>query len=210
MAVVEEINESKNEKKRGRVDSDYESDLDSPELKRVRDDLGEFEVHFPETKKIRDDLLEILDDSDILQDRDPEIQGLESVMKSFEEEIFPPVAVSESDPASLSDPGETQPDLGYLLEASDYDLGLPPTAGPTEETAGSVDILALASDMAQFEGVMSGFEDEIPSYDDSFVFGLPQEMPSQDFNSEFVTVDGLFEPSDVAEFLWRPESLPAL
>ncbi|MCI84058.1 hypothetical protein A2U01_0105334, partial [Trifolium medium] len=59
------------------------------------------------------------------------VQGLESVMKSFEDEIF---ALGQgSDPNHVPESNEFNPNLGYLLEASDDELGLPPTVVQNEE-----------------------------------------------------------------------------
>ncbi|GLT27855.1 hypothetical protein SLA2020_028260, partial [Shorea laevis] len=71
----------------------------------------------PEVKKLRDDLFRGLDDSD------PDLVSLDlkSVMKSFEVEI----SASSSLPAPvmdlMSDSAESQPDLGFLLEALELD-----------------------------------------------------------------------------------------
>lgn len=51
--------------------------------KRVRDDSDEPESDSPEVKRLRDDLLGNLDDSDLCTTS----QDLDSFMKSFEEEI---------------------------------------------------------------------------------------------------------------------------
>ena len=86
--------------------------------KRVRDDSPDSESDSAEVKRLRENLLDFLDDSDSV----PTIQDLDSVMKSFEEEISPVPVVDLT-----SESGESQPDLGYLLEASDDELGLPPS-----------------------------------------------------------------------------------
>ncbi|GLT66961.1 hypothetical protein SLA2020_393000 [Shorea laevis] len=73
----------------------------------------------PEVKKLRDDLFRGLDDSD------PDLVSLdlESVMKSFEVEI----SASSSSPTPVVDltfdSAKSQPDLGFLLEALDDELG---------------------------------------------------------------------------------------
>ena len=207
-----------------------DSDLNSPEPKRIRIDsdnsaestlvnLENSDLNSPETQLSEEDLLNILNDSDIVTDRDPAIQGLDSVIKSFEEEILVP-APAPAAPAVIdqtSDSGESQPELGYLLEASDDELGLPPTTSSGEE----VKIEAVdfeASSAVGLDGILLGFENEIPSYD-SFEFGIGVDSESNlnDNNSEFVALGGLFDYSDQSydpagdsELLWRPESLPAL
>ncbi|KAJ7954090.1 Carbohydrate-responsive element-binding protein [Quillaja saponaria] len=96
--------------------------------KRVRDDSDEFGSDSVEVKKLRENLLEFLDDSD----PDPSSHDLDSVMKSLQEEISAPCS-----PVPLIDltleSAESQPDIGYLLEASDYELGLPPGNSSNEE-----------------------------------------------------------------------------
>lgn len=213
-----------------RRQDENDSDLNSPEPKRIRIDSDnstestlvnseDSDLNSPETHLSEEDLLNILNDSDIVTDRDPAIQGLDSVIKSFEEEILVP-APAPAAPAVIdqtSDSGESQPELGYLLEASDDELGLPPTTSSGEE----VKIEAVdfeASSAVGLDGILLGFENEIPSYD-SFEFGIGVDSESNlnDNNCEFVALGGLFDYSDQSydpagdsELLWRPESLPAL
>ncbi|GMH03944.1 hypothetical protein Nepgr_005783 [Nepenthes gracilis] len=200
-----------NGKKRARVESAVLCS-GSPESKRVRDDVGESEVGSPEADKIRADLLDILDDLDVVTDPDQDIQGLESVMKSFENEIVLPPAV-EVAPASRLVASQTG--LDYLLEASDDDLWLPPTAVTSdveEEAAGSVDLLGIASDAAQFDELL-WLGDEILS-NGSFPFGLAKATQTYNFDADLVALDGLFdhssECSDTSDFLSLPPSLHAL
>ncbi|OMP06778.1 hypothetical protein COLO4_07913 [Corchorus olitorius] len=185
--------------------------------KRVRDDSAEPELDSSEVKRLRDDLLDFLDDSDSL----PVNQDLASVMKSFEEEISAatttPSVVSVPVVDLTSDSGESQPDLGYLLEASDDELGLPP---PTATTAGSEEGRSEVNELVRVDsdssgvGEFWGFEDQIPNYD-SFDFGI-----GDNYNGEHVAYGGLYEYPDVdndnyydsSEFsglLWRPETLSA-
>ncbi|GMY15340.1 hypothetical protein FCV25MIE_10579 [Fagus crenata] len=208
-----------------------DSGINSPEPKRIRfdsDDLAEStllrvdsnnsELNSPEVHRIQEDLLNILDDSDVT-DRDPAIQGLDSVIKSFEEEI----QVQDPLPAVFdltSDSGESQPELGYLLEASDDELGLPPTSSSGEETKiEAVDFEASSSypNPVGLDGIL-GFENEMPGYD-SFGFGIGFDSESyvNDIDGEFVALGGLFdysdqsyEPAGTSELSWLPESLPAL
>ncbi|XWS64317.1 hypothetical protein CRYUN_Cryun06bG0175900 [Craigia yunnanensis] len=180
--------------------------------KRVRDDLVESDLDSLEVKKLRVDLFDILDDSDSL----PVNQDLASVMKSLEEEISaaaPSLTISVPVVDLTSDSGESQPDLGYLLEASDDELGLPPrtatTTGSEEGRSEATELVRVNSDSSGI-GELWGFEDQIPSYD-SFEFGV-----GNNYNGDDMAYDGLFEYSDVyydtSEFsglLWRPETLSA-
>lgn len=217
-----------------RRQDENDSDLNSPEPKRIRIDSDnstestlvnseDSDLNSPETHLSEEDLLNILNDSDIVTDRDPAIQGLDSVIKSFEEEILVP-APAPAAPAVIdqtSDSGESQPELGYLLEASDDELGLPPTTSSGEEVKiEAVDFEASSAgpETVGLDGILLGFENEIPSYD-SFEFGIGVDSESNlnDNNSEFVALGGLFDYSDQSydpagdsELLWRPESLPAL
>ncbi|PKI31483.1 uncharacterized protein LOC116189120 [Punica granatum] len=184
-------------------------DPDSPESKRLR---VESDLDSPEVKRIQDDLLNILDDSDGTADRDPAIQGLDSVIRSFEEEILvpaqPPVALDRAD---------AQTELGYLLEASDDELGLPPSFGPLEDERKSEAAEAPATSGFGFNDSL-GFDDELPNYD-SFELGMcggPEvgSHNNHENDGQFVTLGGLFDftddGGDGSELLWRPESLPAM
>lgn len=166
---------------------------DSAEKKRVRDESDDASLHSPEVKRLRDDLLDVLDDSD----PEPVSQELDSVMKSFEDELSSTVTQ------------ETQPDLGYLLEASDDELGLPPVS-PVPVVAKEVETTDLVRASSDSSGV-----DELWGFDDHF-----SNYGSLDFGSgvgdggDYVAVDGLFEFSDDGFdagdlFSWRSESLPA-
>lgn len=176
--------------------------------KRVRDDSAESDLDSTEVKRIRDDLLDFLDDSDALAVN----QDLASVMKSFEEEISAKASTSTAtvpvmDPTS--DAGDSKSDLGYLLEASDDELGLPPpTAKTTGIEDGKSEVSVLVDSDSSGTGEIWGFEDQIPSYD-SFEFGI-----GYNYNADHVAFDGLFEYSDVYDdtpefsgLLWRPETL---
>ena len=166
--------------------------------KRVRDESDGAVLDSPEVKRLRDDLFDVFDDSD----PEPVSQDLDSVMKSFEDEL-----------SSAQPRGETQPDLGYLLEASDDELGLPPPPPPVsvveevETTETVADLVRASSDSSGIDELW-GFEDHVTDYG------------SLDFGSgvgdggDYVTVEGLFDFSgecfDSGDlFSWRPESLPA-
>ncbi|CAK9147733.1 unnamed protein product [Ilex paraguariensis] len=219
---MEECNSENNTNKRARDDSQLGPD--SPESKRVRNDSeinsselkqleeleinsaestdlnsGDSQLDSTETERVRSDILDILDDD---PDNDPEIQDLDTFIKSFEEEILHPTPLP---PASES--GESQPELGYLLEASDDELGLPPAVSPSgehpqNETSSSETAVPKDVGLAN----MLGFEDGLQNYD-SFVFGIGEGTEGNNENGEFVTLDGLF---DYADFSWQAESLPAL
>ncbi|KAB1221049.1 hypothetical protein CJ030_MR3G018966 [Morella rubra] len=178
--------------------------------KRVRDDSDDlYELDLPEVKRLREDLLDFLDDSE----PDPTIQDLDSVMKSFEEEISP----ASSSPVQVVDltleSGESQPELGYLLEASDDELGLPPSINNSGEKVKNVetDLVRVSSDSSEI-GDLWGFEDQFPCYD-SFVLGAGDGYNN---TSEYVAFDGLFEYSDLyfdssdfSDPSWRHGTLPA-
>ncbi|TXG74517.1 hypothetical protein ES288_1Z037800v1 [Gossypium darwinii] len=113
-----------------------------PRLHVVEPDPDDGEDNLPETRHIPEELLNILDDSDPVSGPDPAIQGLDSVIRSFEEEILIPEQVAL--PETVLDSGESRPELGFLFEASDDELGLPPSLPAVEveqrfETAFDVD-----------------------------------------------------------------------
>lgn len=191
------------------------SEPNSPESGTVE---PEAELDSSETRMIQDDLLDILDDTETVHG----IQDLDSVIRSFEEEIRPasPSGAQHAVVKLTSDSGNSQPELGYLLEASDDELGLPPTGTSSDvlpqyqyepsnvSHQGNADVLVGLANMS------GGFEEDLQSYD---AFGLDiGESPIEGGNhtgSDYLTVDGLFdyaEPSEFSEFGWRPESLPAL
>ncbi|KAF8090717.1 hypothetical protein N665_0469s0050 [Sinapis alba] len=175
---------------------------ESTEKKRVRDESDDAVIDSPEVKRLRDDLFDVLDDSD----PEPVSQELDSVMKSFEDEL------SSSTVSTARGSGETQPDLGYLLEASDDELGLPPVspvpvAKEVETTETLTDLVRASSESSGIDEIW-GFEDHLSNYG------------SLDFGSgvgdggDYVAVDGLFGFSDDCFdsgdlFSWRSESLPA-
>ncbi|CAH2037943.1 unnamed protein product [Thlaspi arvense] len=192
-----------NEERLTRCDS-----AESTEKKRARDDSDDAVLDSPEVKRLRDDLFDALDDSD----PEPVSQDLDSVMKSFEDELSAASSTTVTTAAHGSD--ETQPDLGYLLEASDDELGLPPppTVSPVpvvkEETTETLTDLVRASSDSSGIDELWGFEDHVPNYD-SLDFGSGIED-----GGDYVAVGGLFEFSDDCFdsgdlFSWRSESLPA-
>ncbi|TKY50824.1 hypothetical protein E2542_SST22330 [Spatholobus suberectus] len=174
---------------------------DSGCKKRVRDDdSDELSVlESPEAKRLRDDLLEFFDDADDA----PSTQDLDSVMKSLQEEIS----------AVASHSGESQAQMGYLLEASDDELGLPPAGNSSapEEKSEEAELVRVASDSSGI-GELWEFEDQIPRYD-SFDLGTGFGYDC-DATEYAVFDDGLFDHSDVYydstgfSDSWRHGTLP--
>lgn len=97
--------------------------------KRPRLEVDESSPESPEAKRVRDNLLDILEDGDD-DDRDAAWQDLASFMEIFKEEVgMPEPPVPEAGLPEPLEPDLAPPaDLSYLLEASDDDLGLPPAA----------------------------------------------------------------------------------
>lgn len=137
-------------------------------------------------------------------------------MKSLEEEIVHP----STQPAQQtfldlmsSYSGDPQPDLGYLLEASDDEVGLPPSVSSFDDHVNAK--IDLPENVAGSENVIE-WENELPSYD-SFEYGMNVRADDgnnyeTNSNGEFVTVDGLFDYQESLEFSGfsrRAESLPA-
>lgn len=179
-------------------------------------------------------LLDMLEDVDS-GDRGPADLApgdLATVMKSFEEEIAalspcPPLQHPAGDGAAqisastpdADDPGQS--DLGYLLEASDDDLGLPPTLPPSSDE-GEVVHGGLGEDGNRgFEalGQLWGFDDEAPiCYDELGFGGFAQEDGVAGGDDGVALYGDLFGyadvassgPSEFSDFSWRPESLPAV
>ncbi|KAM3307968.1 hypothetical protein P3S67_009712 [Capsicum chacoense] len=158
----------------------------------------------PEVKQIREDILDILDEpEEEVTDGVRKIdQELDSVIKSFEDEILHPYSTQPpQNTLTLSHSGESQSDLGYLLEASDDDLGLLPTVSPGN------DIDADESRLRNF----TGFDNELLRYDSLDFAMLDRIMDGDNYGGEN---DGIFDyPEDLSNFseLSRlPESLPAL
>lgn len=160
---------------------------DSVVKKRVRHELDELVLDSPDAKRLRDDLF---DDSG----HDSAIQDLDSLMKSFEDELST---------ATEQGSGETLPDLGYLFEASDDELGLPPppplpppsTLLPPSSEETVTELVRASSDSSEV-GELCGFEERVTGF------------------GAFDLDEGLFEYSDVCLdsgdlFSWRPETLPA-
>lgn len=187
--------------------------------KRVRDDSADSDLDSLEVKRLRENLLEFLDDSD----PDPYTQDVDSVMKSLQEELAAASCSTTPIPSSLmgkipasatvidltSDSGESQPELGYLFGASDDELGLPPSnSGELKE---ETELLRVSSDSSGIDEFW-GFEDPVPSYG-SFEFCTGE---SYNDGNGFVAFDGLFgysdvyfDSSDFSDLSWRSGTLPA-
>ncbi|XP_049397221.1 uncharacterized protein LOC125861343 [Solanum stenotomum] len=123
-------------------------DPDSAESKRVHTVAESNRVNSdsPEVKQIREEVLDILDEQEILTDRLPEVEELDSVMKSFEEEIVHP-SIQQTNLNSV----DPQLDLSYLLEASDNELGLPPTALSFDDHVNAKNNIAGSENVIEFE-----------------------------------------------------------
>ena len=214
--IMEEYKEENN-KKRARDESEDSVGVNSPDSKLARvNSVNSTESNTnaskdsgtssPVAMRIQNDLLDIFDDSD----PDPAIQDLDSVIRSFEEEILVP------GPANMmSDSGESRPELGYLLEASDDELGLPPSfsSGGDEqkpETVG-LETYGSGSGPVTLEDVGLGFDDGMLNFE-PYKFAMGGELDNTVPN-DFITLGGglfeSYESGDISEFLWRPESLSA-
>lgn len=169
----------------------------------------------PEAKRLHSDfLLDILDDDDDVADSGD--RDLASVMRILEEEIALPPPPPHPEPAEsvsdLSDPPRLA-ELGYLLEASDDELGLPPAPSSSPEPKMPAAEGEETAEVAGF-GQIWGFDDEIFGYYDGFGLGIrPEEEEEEEGAGAFD--DGTFDYGDVlfcgpSEFSWRGESLPAV
>lgn len=196
---------------------------DQSSRKRVRDEgLGELEFQSAEVKRLRDDLLTFLDDCD----PEPGAPDLDSLMRSFQDEIAAASASSLPSPAAVevvdltAESGDSKSELGYLLGASDDELGLPPSTTPSSGEVASgyeAELVRVASEASGI-GDFWEFGDGIPSYCDSFQFGAGEAYGGGDDEDGYVAFDGLFDysdagfdPSDLSDFSWRRgKTMPAL
>ena len=176
--------------------------------KRGRDESAEF----PEAKRLREaDLIsDILDNDDALDSGSDGVEDLADVIKSLEEEIMAPAPA----PAALEEEDNRTPllVLGYLLEASDDELGLPPAVGssPPSSSSDGVEVVEIADDETE---EVAGF-DRIWGFEDDVSAASPYEGLEFGGQTEFddgVFFDGdlfdysavVYEPSDAAsEFSW--------
>ena len=187
--------------------------------KRAREatDLAADGPEADQAKRMRpEDLLDMLDD--VVVDTDPAAAGdLASVMRSLEEEI--------SSGELLAGAGAPQPELGFLLEASDDELGLPPAAGSSSSSddggasAACWDADEPAADAAFGGAQIWGFEDEIDGAGYGYVTSSPEaaaaaaaaaaEWGDDGFDAGlFGFGDESFGPSDLDVF--RQETMPAV
>jgi hypothetical protein len=184
---------------------DDDSVVNQHEMKLARVDSENSVVNSPETKLVvQDDILDILDDADT----DPSIQGLDSVIKSFEEEILVL-------PTSAIGSGESRNELGYLLEASDDELGLPPSFSSGDDAKNTSPFVDLTTgdgsgSFVGLEGVMLEYEDEIPSYDSFEIVGDSARKSNNDvltLGDELFDYSGdTFDPAGYSDSSWRQES----
>ncbi|KAK1416148.1 hypothetical protein QVD17_31936 [Tagetes erecta] len=164
--------------------------------KRVRSNSDDSGVDSVDAKKI---LLDILDDSDITTPS----HDLDSFIQSFQNEISPTFSSSSPSSPAPEAAGKSsgdRPELGFLFEASDDELGLPPTE--------STRVLAESVGLSE----LWGLDDELFARYDSFEYGFVDDNNSYS-NGEYVTLDGLFDHTDLgfgsSDLTWRPETLPA-
>lgn len=116
---------------------------------------------------------------------------LDSFIQSFEDEILGSSPVPEK-VDGLSCSGESQPELGFLLEASDDELGLPPSTSSVVKV--ETELVRVTSDLSELSeswGEVSGYDSFDLGYGDGVCdYGCTN-------SGEFVTVDGLFDYSDM-------------
>lgn len=154
----------------------------------------------PEAKRLHADLIfDILDDDEIgVGERNPASRELEIVMKSLEEEIGrPPATVTAEEIGE-----DRQMEIGYLLEASDDELGLPPPGQSSPEDE--------AEPVEGFGRIWGFEEDGMAGWYEGFSgFGnLSEESfgAAEDGGAAYFDA-GLFDLSDL---YLRPESLGGL
>ncbi|XP_062192326.1 uncharacterized protein LOC133895820 [Phragmites australis] len=188
--------------------------MESSSHKRAREaaDLAAAEGASPETdaKRLRpEDLLDLLDD-----DTDAAAAGdLASIMRSLEEEI----ASFDEEAAAADLMAPPQAELGFLLEASDDELGLPPAgACSSSEDAGAGEPEVAVG----LDGQIWGFEDEIDGGFGGYGGSSPEAAAAiaaaaaagwddEGFDARlFAFGDELSGPSDLGAL--RHETMPAV
>ncbi|TXG47714.1 hypothetical protein EZV62_027008 [Acer yangbiense] len=95
-----------------------------------------------------------------------ELQSTAQLLHSFQQEISArSSSLVEVVDLTSSDSGESQPDLGYLLEACDDELGLPP-ATVSRQKAKNDEFTELVRVSSRSSGICEfwGFEDGISEY----------------------------------------------
>lgn len=186
--------------------------MESSSHKRAREAAaGSPETANESNKRLRpEDLLDMLDD-----DTDAAAAGdLASVMRSLEEEIgsFDDEAVPAGELTSAP-----QPELGFLLEASDDELGLPPPGVSSEEEAGSG---AGEPEVAVgLDDQFWGFEDDIagswyggasPEAAAAIAAAAAAGWDDEGFDAGlFAFGDEAYEPSDLSALRYG-ETMPAV
>ncbi|XP_074589716.1 uncharacterized protein LOC141845555 [Curcuma longa] len=157
----------------------------SGDLKRRREESEE-EMPSPGAKRLREDLLF---DDDEGEDVVAGEQDIASVMKSLEEEIALPAE---------------QPDLGFLLEASDDELGLPPPPAASSSSSDEAAAAPAAEAEAVGFGQMWELADDLDAYYamGEFVGVRAEERPADEATG--------FDLFDFADSLWPSESLLAI
>ncbi|KAL2551656.1 hypothetical protein Fot_05275 [Forsythia ovata] len=114
-------------------------------------------IDLPEVKRLGEDLLDSLGDELEFYTTN---QDLDSFIKSFEEEIMgSPSPTMDVVGLKSASEEESQSDLGYLLEASDDELGLPPSAlSPVGALCeGKAELGRVDSDSSKLSGELWGF-----------------------------------------------------
>ncbi|GAU49282.1 hypothetical protein TSUD_74070 [Trifolium subterraneum] len=207
LRVATDSNNNSSESHLSRVNSTG-SCSDSFESELVSVEPDSYEVN----NEIKDEILNILDETENVTEPetvDTTVQGLEFVMKSFEDEIF--AQGQDSDPNYVPESNEFNPNLGYLLEASDDELGLPPTVVQHEEKEKEFPEINHSGRVGPDGVDLSGFfwfEEDIRN-NEAFGFG-GYEAVTDENGGGYVTIDGLFDYSEPADILWRSETLQAM
>ncbi|KAL8120884.1 uncharacterized protein LOC141724952 [Apium graveolens] len=188
-----DITQSAQSETRKRVHDDSEiTELDQTDAnKRARYNSEITELTQTESKRLGEDFLDDLDDSDVCKSPD-----LDLFMKSFEQEISGSIPPTVKIVDLETDSGESRPDLGYLLEASDDELGIPPS-----EKSIDTELFRVTTESTE----LWRFDEQTFGYD-SFDLGFNDDVYEHDSNStEFVALDSLFDYTD-----GQSETLPAL
>ncbi|KAK1389972.1 Calmodulin-regulated spectrin-associated protein [Heracleum sosnowskyi] len=190
-----DTSESTQSETRRRVHDDPEitESVQNDANKRPRHNSEIAELTQTESKRLGEDFLDDLDDSDICTTS----PDLDLFMKSFEQEISGSIPPTVKIIDLETDSGESRPDLGYLLEASDDELGIPPTEKPID-----TELFRVTTESTE----LWRFDEQTSFGYDSFDLGFNDEIYEHNSNStEFVALDSLFDYTD-----WQSETLPAL
>uniref|UniRef100_A0A0A9AEA4 Uncharacterized protein n=1 Tax=Arundo donax TaxID=35708 RepID=A0A0A9AEA4_ARUDO len=163
-----------------------------------------------DAKRLRpEDLLDMLDD-----DTDAAAAGdLASVMRSLEEEI----SIFDDEAAAAEFMAQPQPELGFLLEASDDELGLPPAGASSSSSEAGTGEPEVAVGL---EEQIWGLEDEIAGGFGGYGGSSPEAAAAiaaaaaagwddEGFDAGLFTfADEASGPLDLAAL--RPETMPAV